>query len=33
MVKEWASLHRDELEEDWRLARELLPLNTIEPLP
>ena len=33
LVKEWAELHRDELEEDWRLAQELQPLRPIEPLP
>lgn len=33
LVKEWTELHRTELEEDWRLARELRPLNAIEPLP
>jgi hypothetical protein len=33
LVKEWTELHRDELEEDWRLAQELQPLRPIEPLP
>ena len=33
LVKEWAELHRTELEEDWRLAQELQPLRPIEPLP
>ena len=33
LVKEWAELHRNELEEDWRLAQELEPLRPIEPLP
>ena len=33
LVKEWTGLHRDELEDDWRLAQELRPLNPIEPLP
>ena len=32
LVMEWATLHRDELEENWRRARELAPLNPIEPL-
>ena len=32
LVKEWAGLHREELEQDWRLAQELRPLNPIEPL-
>jgi len=31
--REWARLHRDELEENWKLAQELRPLNAIEPLP
>ena len=33
LVKEWTELHRADLEEDWRLARELQPLRPIEPLP
>jgi hypothetical protein len=33
LVKEWTGLHRGELEEDWRLAQQLRPLNRIEPLP
>jgi hypothetical protein len=33
LVKEWADLHRGELEQDWRLAQELRPLNPIQPLP
>jgi hypothetical protein len=32
LVKEWTELHRGELEEDWRLAQQLRPLNPIEPL-
>ena len=32
MVVEWASLHRGELRRNWELAREMLPLNSIEPL-
>jgi len=32
LVLEWYALHRDELVEDWRLAREKLPLRTISPL-
>ena len=32
MVLEWASLHRDELMEDWRLATEMKEVNKIEPL-
>jgi len=33
LVKEWSELHRQDLEEDWRLAQELEPLKQIEPLP
>jgi hypothetical protein len=33
LVREWAMLHRVELEEDWRLAQALEPLRSIEPLP
>jgi hypothetical protein len=32
LVVEWASLHRQELFDDWQLAREQLPLNSIAPL-
>jgi hypothetical protein len=32
MVLEWASLHRDELLEDWRLASEMKEIKKIEPL-
>ena len=32
MVLEWASLHRDELMEDWKLAAEMKEVNKIEPL-
>lgn len=32
MVLEWASLHRTELIEDWKLARERKELFKIEPL-
>ena len=32
LVGEWTRLHRDELEENWRLAQDLLPLQAIEPL-
>jgi len=31
-VLEWAELHRDELLEDWNLAREKKPLKAIPPL-
>jgi len=33
LVREWAEQHQAELEEDWELARERLPLNPIPPLP
>ncbi|HEX3174083.1 MAG TPA: DUF4160 domain-containing protein [Solirubrobacterales bacterium] len=33
LVREWASLHRDELAANWDRARAEAPLNTIEPLP
>jgi hypothetical protein len=33
LVREWADLHRDELEDNWRLAQKLRPLNPIDPLP
>jgi len=32
LVLEWAQLHRDELLTDWELARQGLPLQTIEGL-
>ena len=32
MVTEWADAHRPELEHDWRLAIQELPLDRIEPL-
>jgi hypothetical protein len=32
LVKEWATLHRKELMEDWALARREQPLRSIEPL-
>ena len=32
MVVEWATLHRDELRENWGLARQMQTLNRIEPL-
>lgn len=32
LVREWAGLHRSELEEDWRLARIEAELRPIEPL-
>ncbi len=32
LVMEWASLHRDELREDWTLAERHSPLKPIRPL-
>ncbi len=32
LVIEWAAAHKDELEKDWALARQDLPLNKIAPL-
>jgi len=32
LVREWARLHADELEEDWRRARASQPLRRIDPL-
>lgn len=32
LVLDWRQLHRQELVEDWRLAREGKPLNRISPL-
>lgn len=31
-VLDWHDLHRDELIDDWQLARQEQPLNRIEPL-
>jgi hypothetical protein len=33
LVREWAELHRDELEANWERARAHEPLATIDPLP
>lgn len=33
LVIEWASMHQQELLENWQLALQYLPLKTIEPLP
>jgi Domain of unknown function (DUF4160) len=33
LVREWATLHRDELAENWRRARRRGDLESIEPLP
>jgi hypothetical protein len=32
LVMEWATLHQEELEENWRRAREQAPLKQIPPL-
>ncbi len=32
LVMEWASLHQQELIDNWKLAQQDLPLNKIEPL-
>jgi len=32
LVMEWATLHREELEENWQRARNLEPLESIPPL-
>jgi len=32
LVMEWGALHRDELLENWNLARNMQLLNSIEPL-
>ena len=32
LVLEWYALHKEELAENWRLARQKLPLNPISPL-
>lgn len=32
LVIEWATLHREELEQNWHHAREQAPLNPIAPL-
>jgi Domain of unknown function (DUF4160) len=33
LVREWAELHREELETNWARAEAHEPLDTIEPLP
>ena len=32
LVLEWWNLHREDLAENWRLAKELKPLTRIQPL-
>jgi hypothetical protein len=33
LVRQWARLHRDELQANWERARRDCPLKTIAPLP
>jgi len=33
LVMEWASLHQNELLQDWQQAKNLQPLDKIDPLP
>ena len=33
LVKEWVDLHRAELDRNWLLREQSLPLNKIDPLP
>jgi hypothetical protein len=32
LIREWAEMHREELEANWAKAERHLPLDTIEPL-
>lgn len=32
LIKEWVSLHKNELEENWERTRKNMPLSWIEPL-
>ena len=32
LVREWATLHRDELAANWGRARQMVELNAVEPL-
>jgi len=32
LIKEWCDFHKNELEENWELAKQDKPLNWIEPL-
>jgi hypothetical protein len=32
LVKDWAGLHRDELEDLWQIARQSKPLRKLDPL-
>ena len=33
LVREWTSMHREDLNANWELARDREPLVDIEPLP
>lgn len=33
LVREWAALHRPELDANWQRAEQMRPLEPIEPLP
>jgi len=33
LVREWATLHREELEANWMLAERMEPVRPIDPLP
>jgi hypothetical protein len=33
LVREWVSLHREELGENWSRCERRLPLQAVEPLP
>lgn len=33
LVREWAALHEDELQENWSRCEQRLPLQPVEPLP
>ncbi len=33
LVLEWATMHRQELLDNWNLGKKRIPFNSIEPLP
>jgi hypothetical protein len=33
LVREWAALHGEELQANWKKARDRMPLDSIDPLP
>ena len=33
LVLEWAAQHKSELQDDWNRARNMEPLDSIDPLP